>query len=285
MIQGFTSQSEKHKGLGLPIEDSFGFNSSRNIIVVADGVTRDPCVNLPPRKKEFVKNYPNPSPAAKAAEICTKYVREFLEKKRNLTRKDVMSALWGANDKIKEWNSENMSEPDYLTRDLAGCVASACVINRSAKRLYGGYVSDCGIAILGVDGRVKFKTIDEGPCKNLKQIEGIVKKHGGWNNPNARRIVRREIRNKPHCEYGDIGFGVLTGEVAALSFIKTFTRDVSSGDGVLVYSDGVEEVLFNSDGGMKSDVFRLFKSKNNKKIREYCDSKVKNEGTLVYTEI
>ena len=284
MTKGFISESKKHKSFGIPIEDSYKFDISGDIIVVADGVTRDPCEQLPNDKGDFSRDYPRPSPASIVSGLYTEHVVQFLKDKDNVSEEDVRMAFQRANRAIGEWNFENIPKPDYLTKDLAGCVASTCFLDRLSKKAYIGYISDCGVAILDSSGEVKFKTSDEGPSKNIESIESIVQENGGWNSPKARKVIRKDVRNNSNGGlYKKIGFGVLTGEDSAMDFVRTFAVDITVGDIILVYSDGMEEVLFNSSTEGIGDLFPKLLSGNSEEIRSYCDLRVKNEGTLVYT--
>jgi hypothetical protein len=200
MINGFTVESKMRKKYAKDIEDSYGFDSGKGIMAVADGVTRDPMPVLPDLKteegmREFNENYSKPSPAKIAADIFSKEFVEFM-KKAGLCVGSVREAFEKANSAIRKWNDENMPEVDYLVSDFAGAVAAGAVVD--GKKFFYGFICDCGVVVFDRNGRVKFKTEDEGPDVLDKFIwRSDFMKGQSWRMPEGRRRLRSHFRNNP----------------------------------------------------------------------------------------
>lgn len=278
MIKAFTVESWKKTLALLPNEDSYKI-SSNGVLCVADGVTRDPCETLPDLdtlagKLSLSLKYPRPSPAAVAAEIFTEtfvlVLGDYLKNNRN--EKAIRVAFEYANRKIQDWNQENMHMSDYLKKDLAGCVASGVTLEKDSICL--GFIADSGVAIFDFNGNLRFRTEDQGPSKYDKvfwqdpRIKGL-----DWKHPKTRRIIRRDYRNNPE---NPNSFGVLTGKEAAMSYVRTATQELRLGDCVVVYTGGLEPVIFS---GEFADALR---QDDLKKMKSLCKQGVKTQASLVY---
>ncbi|MBI5803772.1 hypothetical protein HY450_00845 [Candidatus Pacearchaeota archaeon] len=281
-MHGFTQKNWKMRLLMHPTEDAFGFSDEEGIIAVADGVTRDPKEYLPNMKSFFGKlkflcEYPNPSPAQIVSDIC---VSTFIEVVRDYRRENRDTrAIWKgfeeSNRRIKRWNEENIVSSDYVTNDFAGCVAAGTAFSSEELVSYG-FLTDAGIAIFDEKGEVKFRTENEGPNKHDKYIwQDERLKGNGWRNPEVRRIIRRDYRNNPHEKHS---FGVLTGEPEAMSYVRTGTKELKPGEGLTVYTDGLESTIFS---GKFADLIRR---RDVTGIRKLCKREVRTEGSLVYRE-
>ena len=208
----------------IPLEDKFFF--SKNFAIVADGITRDSygCSNLKESSKEEVfKNYPNPSPASKAAEVVCK----TFEMQDDI--QDLKQVMCLANLEVAKINAN--LECDYLENDYAACVAAcAHIINNT---LFYSYICDCGIIVWDRNGNIKFKTSDD---KLL--VDPYIEKaleSAPWHLPEGRVVVRKDFRNNPVNIHS---YGALTGEKTAESFIKKGIFRLNEGDTVAVFSDG-----------------------------------------------
>ena len=96
------------------------------------------------------------------------------------------TAFREANKRIGKWNKEHMPSPDYVTNDLAGCVASGATLNKNL--VYLGFICDCGVAIFDEKGELRFRTESEGPGKYHEYIwqdKRLEEKE--WRNPEARK--------------------------------------------------------------------------------------------------
>lgn len=230
-------------GYLVPQEDVFLI--TKNIFVTADGITRDPTTPSDFSNKsmeEIFQKYPRPSGAKLAAEVfCQTFVDSL--KDRRLSLKAVKEAFQRGNESVKNLNSKNLKEVDYLVNDYFGCVAAGGGIED--KKLYWGVIADCGIAVFNKEGKVKFQTLND-----VKPFEGYVKrKKIDWKKPANRKLIRSEYRNKPNKTAGgkSISYGALTGEKEAEFFMKFGKIELTKGDMVVFYTDGFEEIIKQSD--------------------------------------
>ncbi len=250
-IIAFTVENSRAHHL-LPVEDSFKINNTKTlkIITVADGITRDPIgvPHLPSPHQllaeiEFVEKYPRPSPAKITADTFCKSFISYLKKQKNGSVEMISNAFSLANLKIKNLNKKKNPHPDYLERDLWGCVASAGFIQKD--KLYYGYICDCGVCIFDKKGRLKFRTTnDKDEADKLLDFRGK-----DWRNPKWRADRRKEYRNNPNKKVrGKLAsYGALTGEKNALFFVKTGKQKLCTGDHIFFYSDGMEKILFSTE--------------------------------------
>lgn len=279
MIEGFIAENIKKRIALMPGEDSFNIDYENGIFAVADGVTRDPYRVLPDIKTlvgkiKFSLGYPRPSPAKIAADIFTEtfhlVLRDYILPNRN--EKAIRTAFEETNRRIGGWNSQNMQNPDYVLKDFAGCVASGISLNQ--ELVYLGFLTDCGVAIFDENGNLRFRTENQGPDKHDtyiwqdKRLNGI-----GWRNPEARKIIRRDYRNKPSEEHS---FGVLTGEETAMHYVRTAREELKPGEYLFVYTDGLEPIIFSGEFADK------LKQGDFKGLKRLCKQRVRTEGTLVY---
>lgn len=254
MINGFTVESEEHKKLGRPVEDSFAFDKKRHVLAVADGVTRD--------KKE------KPSPAREVADIFT----EIFMARAGPSERAIKGAFQEANSAIHRRNKINIPAPDYAPNDFAGCVSAGAVVKGNA--VYWGFICDCGVAIFDKNGKLRFRTENDGPDKHDKYIWQDKRLRGlDWKNLKARRIIRKFYRNNPSEVHS---FGVLTGEPRAMDYFQVGKTELNRGDLLLTYTDGLEHIIFSKRFSEK------VKARDFNGIKELCEKEVKSEGTLVY---
>lgn len=278
-VQGKTFRHWKKKLGRIPTEDSF----STGIIVkdklcVADGVTRDPFEVLPDLKTlrgqfQFAWNYPKPSPAKVAADIFTSTIpfvlKDYFPQNRNEFA--VYESFKEANHEIREWNNKNIPCVDYLVNDFAGCVGACAAVVGDV--VYYGFITDSGIAVFNEEGNLQMRTENQGPNKHDKYIwQDERLKDTSWRNPEVRKIIRSEYRNKSYQEHS---FGVLTGEENAMEYVRTGKWEISRGENLFVYTDGLEKTIYSPEfskairDGNESDLFNL------------CQRQVKSEGTMI----
>ncbi len=273
MIKGLTAKNWKLKLFNHPCEDSYRISQAPRIIAVADGVTRDPSEYLPRTKLQFVLQYPYPSPAKIAAHIAC---NAFVQSMQNFTIKDekaVRKSIEESNKRIKSWNDNNLPFPDYLTEDFAGCVFAGTVQEKDL--VHWGYLCDCGVAIFDEKGNLRFRTADEGPAKHDKYIWQDPRLQGiGWRNPKARKIIRKDYRNNPSQEHS---FGVLTGEDTAMHYVKTGTEELKPNESLIVYSDGLENIIFSNKFA------EALRKRSLEDMSRLCKRGVRTEGTIVYS--
>ena len=280
-INGFTVSNWKKKAAFIPGDDSFSIDSANKILAVADGVTRDPqeIVDLGTLKGklEFAWYYPRPSPAKKAADIFCQTFSEVLRGYNQSSRdeKAIKKAYQEANSRIKQWNNQNMLNMDYILNDFAGCVSSGVIEKEGV--IYFGCLADCGVAIFDENGNLRFRTENQGPGKYDKYIwQDKRLQNIDWKNPEAREIIRKYYRNNPSEKNS---YGVLTGEDAAMDYVRTGKQEIKPNEHLFVYTDGLEQAIFSNEFGNK------LKEKDMKKLEKLCRQKVETEGTLIYYTI
>ncbi len=228
-----TFDNTKTLNCNFPIEDQF--YASENEAIVADGITRDP-IGISDLStcsvQEFLKKYPRPS----GAELAAKVICDTFSK----TDGSLMDKLIKCNENVKELNNKYIVKCDYLENDYYGAVASCVSIKNNI--LNYAYICDCGIIVYDNLGNIKFQTEDD---KKLYSDPYINKIGIAWNLPEARVIVRRDYRNNLSNIKDDkcVSYGAITGEEAAIEFIRTGQFELSDGDIIVVYSDGFTKFL------------------------------------------
>jgi len=265
-----------------PFEDAYRYDEREGLIVVADGITRDPKgMSVLPEKRsivggvKFVLKYKKPSDAKKAANTFSDKAFDSMKgfNRNNRDELAVLQSFIRGNKAVDSLNKQYNPYPDYLENDYFGCVAAIASIQRGV--LTYGFISDCGVAVFDVNGNLQFKTNDEGPNSKGSIDNEIYERYSErFNNPDGRKRIRSEYRNNPA---NPLAYGALTGEGSAIGYVKTGQRNLTPGDFVFVYSDGLEHVL---QLGEFSDKVR---NGDIAGIEKLCQKKVKTEGTLVYS--
>jgi len=274
-------------------EDSYAFDSEKKIIVVADGITRDPkrMPVLPGSKTnpfelfnwwKFFKNYPNPSPAKKAADLFCETALDYMRDCNDRGALTIKKAFEEGNNAIHELNKNENPCVDFLENDFYGCVAAVASIQNGNLSL--GYIADCGVAIADPEGNLVYKTKDEGPSKEIsykmKMMAGFETncnndekiRKSEFRYPEGRRTVRGIFRNNPAEE---LAYGALTGESTAMHYVRAEQFELNPNESVAVYSDGLVHIL-NLEK-FKSGIA----NRSIRELRNVCRKQVKTEGTLV----
>ena len=230
------------------MEDYYQRNKENNAFCVADGITRDPMdgiiTSYPMNKEEALalsKRYPNPSGAWEASKICADRFVEYISEVpiEEVTPHKIKEITRKVNEQIWEINKDR--EIDYLTEDLYCCEAVGGII--VADTLYAFSLGDCHITLLDKDYHVIYTTINN--HKNHEEyFEKIYQKEHtfDWTNPEDRKLVRQQFRNKPNKKYQgkDISYGAFSGEEEANYYIDTYQIPLGNVSYVCVYSDGCE---------------------------------------------
>ena len=277
----------------LPEEDSFAFKEVDGTVVaaVADGITRDPIgvKFLPPRaalaaRRRAFANYPNPSPAKIAADIFCRSFSQFLSAHYSTAKyssgKIIKDAFQSANEKIAEYNRQTFPRIDYLENDFAACVAVGGIIND--KRLFYGFIGDCGVAVFDKTGRLKFRTPDE--VEPVQKF--LMSENKSFSDPARRVEIRSQFRNNPkHRVNGKkLSFGALTGEPVASQYFRFGDINLVAGDRVLFYSDGITEIIFDKNFGdwlTKNNLSEL----KNYTLKNSSPTQNPSEGTLIALDV
>jgi len=290
MIRGFTVVNHRFARIDHPVEDCFEFDESMGVLAVADGVTRDPSVVLPDVRElegweRFMAGYPTPSGARRAAEVFCRTVVERVRDwpTQSLGEAAMLDLFAEANERIARLNREENQPADYLVNDYFACVA-AVAIEIPPNRLVYGALPDCAVAVLDSESRIRLQTGNEDLERSRAARRALLRSLGlHWTHPAARYITRRSFRNN---RAEPRSYGVLTGEPQALGYVRTGTAEKQIGDTLLVYSDGIEPILFDRCGDIAdgfADALRAASSGDADwtVVETYCRERVKTEGTLV----
>lgn len=237
LIYKNTFENIKTLHCNFPVEDQYWANEESAIVV--DGITRDP-IGISDLNScsfnEMLEKYPRPSGAELAAKEITK---TFATAYGSLRDKIIK-----CNEKVKILNKQCIKKCDYLENDYYGAVLSCIKIEGTL--LHYAFVCDCGIIIYDKLGNIKFQTKDE---KELYSDFYINKIGISWNLPEARVIVRKNYRNNiNNIQDGKcVSYGAITGEEAAINFIRSGTIKLLEGDILILYSDGFSNFLYDKE--------------------------------------
>lgn len=221
-ISALTFQQGNKKGK--PNDDYYCM--AGRVFAVADGVSRTPYSKA---------QYPATSQLA-AAIFCIE-VTCALEKGKAFEQ-----AFAHANGAIVEMNKAKGITPEtleYLLRDYVSCMGVAGMLSKEVQNRFSyGYVGDCGILVYGADGLPIYMS------ENDVFVLETFREQRGFATQDERRIWwRHDMRNRPDARY--MTYGALTGELEALSYLRTGFVDLQPGDIVILFSDGMYPFLFD----------------------------------------
>lgn len=239
----FQNQMYTNYGIDFPEEDYF--NVHNNIFCVADGVTRDlkkgEVVPYPKTKEEaeyIAKNYPNPSGAYMSSKICADNFLEYMQKykKNEIDEKAVFEAVKKANQDI--WKINMVRNIDYVEEDLYCSEAVGGII--SDKYLYCFSIGDCYIKCFDENYNEIFVTENDHLWMENFEDEFLKSGEYNWFDPRYRILIRAALRNNPIITHNGkkVGYGALTGEESAMSFVKTYKIELKNVKYICAYSDG-----------------------------------------------
>ena len=147
---------------------------------------------------------------------------------------EIANAAIGA---MNEEHGINSDTVNYLDRDYLACVGVAARILEGGYCVSYGYIGDCGIMIFDAVGMPVF--VSENSLAQLEQIRNL----WGYVDEQKTLFWRKELRNNPGRR--GLTFGALTGESAALSYVRTGMTEIQLGDTVVLFSDGIYPYLLH----------------------------------------
>lgn len=235
-----------------PVAEDY-FEAKNDMFCIADGVTRDtihgesvPYPENEQEVKKWVRDYPNPSGAYDAAEICAENCIKLLSEYKNINQDIMLDIVKKINQEI--WNINEGRKIDYLKEDLYGCVAVGGIIK--GNYLYAFSIGDCHIKAFDENFNLKFETINNHTNFEKYLSEIYIKNNDfDWTKSKDRVMVRKDFRNNPEAKYNgeEVSFGVLTGEKTAEHYIDTYKIDLSEIKYICAYSDGCEPFFEKKD--------------------------------------
>lgn len=235
------------------------------IFVVADGVT---LIQYILDKKE----YPNPSPAGAVAQIfCEQVVRSAESKYESFKDSDIKDIFTEANNAVRKYNTDHgrtKETVDYWDNDLYACTAAFVVIKDGV--VYWASICDSYVMHFSSTGTLEFSSPE---CHDLKQIDSP--KYAGDSTDQIAKTKHRwsTARNGINEKGQRIGYGVVTGEPEALTYLSYGSFSMKEGDVLTLLTDGFENhvrlpdfiSLFTS---WSPDIESEFKELTHKKAEE-----------------
>ena len=230
-----------HSKYGSPLvdhtpEDAYLASNKYPIIAVADGVTildRNPDGSYP----IFPDGQSGPK---KIADIFCQEVILWTEKQHpSIKSETILKAFKKGNEEVKKLNQKLLKikpdETNYGADSFATVAAIACLVD---NQLIYGFLTDCGIAVIGKDTKLKLITpeiwsrIEKPTDKHLQEI--IKKGQGGYRN------YRNHIRNNPELvvERKFYSHGVINGQSGMVKYIELGQQKLNQGDTVIAFTDG-----------------------------------------------
>lgn len=198
--------------------------NSRNVFVVADGVTHD---------LDESGNYPNPSDSALVARsVCDSLVTSLNRASTSL--QDIRNAFVAANSKVARINEQSSR---YMNResngyDIGAATVAAIVID--GTRLLYGVLDDCYVSVFGGD-YIDHPILKSHVDWSAKYLDA----HFDWANIETRKLWRKEFRNSKYIANGQMyGYGALDGREGFLDYLQLGEVKLNKGDLVCVYTDG-----------------------------------------------
>jgi serine/threonine protein phosphatase PrpC len=225
-----------------PNEDFYLISKKFPIFIVADGVTRGHFSD-----GRYACRYG----AKKAAEIFCRTVLWELENKfweKGDVLQKIKYSFDLANEKIKHLNTEEGIDKklNYVEYDWLDTVGVVGLIQD--KKLYYGYVGDCGLAIFDKKNNKKFQTED----MVADRVAGFANSHPSWysySKGKRRYLIKSQLRNSDNGQ----GYGTFSGQEGVKNYYVFGSKELSSQDMVVFYSDGFLEYL---DGPKFVDILR-----------------------------
>jgi serine/threonine protein phosphatase PrpC len=219
-----------------PAEDAFNLSKKYPILAVADGVT------IMERDKNG--SYPDPSGAKMVADaFCQKSV-EWVEKNyQSFSAETLRQAFNVANKKIKQINEKTdrtKQTINFFDFDFFHTTAALAVIKEG--KLFYGRIHDCWITVIDRNGKVKLSLIEPWDWEAGKRAKALRPKNWDSLSEKEKTTYEHKYSRNGILKSGELaGYGVLTGEEAALRYLETDSVNLEEGDIVLIYTDGFEE--------------------------------------------
>lgn len=204
-------------------------DKQQGVFILLDGVSRD-CEN---------GVYPNPSPAREAtrifAEVCAKNIKDWCYD--DWTEMAITEVIRKANEKVAEYNYGLGHE---FPAGTVGIVAKVF-----GRYICYAYIGDCNLEVIDASGKRTMYTKKQTEQVMLHKKELTTKQ------------IRYEICNNAEHSYA---YGVWDGNEGAMDMLVCGKIEASTGDTILMYSDGAEVVLekWKTEEIVSEDLEKIF---------------------------
>lgn len=263
----FLKKVSKDKGISeekvkdMPQEDYLLVSKRFPIFAVADGVSL-----------EFSPDgsYPRPSPAGDVSRItCEELVSHAESRYEDFTESDLRRMFESASTAVGEYNSRHgrrKETSDFWYHDLFAATVAFAVCKE--KVFYWGSICDSYVFHVRADGTRVLKSPECWPARS----ENLPSNWETIPIVERRKTLRRTYRNGLGRRGERIGYGVLTGEKAAATYLNTGSFAVSHDDLVVLCTDGFEQYLELPEF---IALLRMPPENRGEKIRKLSEKKIK----------
>lgn len=212
-------------------EDYLFLSKKYPIFAVADGVTL---------RTKGDRKYPDPSGAAKVAEIfCKRVILEAEKKYDNFITKDLKEIFKIANKAIADYNeSQGITKKNINYYDVDFFSATAAFLLIKDKKAYWFSLCDSGIILLNKSGKRIFSSPSSQPTEGK-----FLPKDWSKKDDKERSIIMHGYRNKLGKNKELLGYGVADGQEGALNYLNFGEIDLDGKELAIVYTDGFEHYL------------------------------------------
>ncbi len=211
-----------------PKEDYYKISSRYPIYAIADGVTLE---------KNNQGIYPDPSGAAEVAGLFCATVVYSLKKYYDKEQPpDMKKVFYDANHVIAEYNKNHdrsFATSNFWDNDLyATCAVYACIYNNV---VYWASIGDCLISHLR-----KGVCVFTSPNQMRPIVNSLPDEWASYSKQEVKKLIRSTYRNSLDEQGVITGYGSATGENNAEHYLQSDTFSLTTGDKVILYSDGFE---------------------------------------------
>ncbi|HYF13122.1 MAG TPA: protein phosphatase 2C domain-containing protein [Candidatus Paceibacterota bacterium] len=223
-----------------PQEDYLLVSNKYPIFIVADGVTLE---------LNSDGTYPKFSGAGLLSKLFCETVIEEAEKAyKNLSAATLVELFSRGNAAARRFNeSQNRTKKtiNYWDFDLFAATTAFALIKNDT--LYWWALCDSGIRVFDNKGNRKFTSPPAWPKERRDAHLPSEIRSLSLNAPERKKTIRRVYRNGLNEKGECIGYGVVTGEEAAVKYLEIGAMALTPGDTVVTYTDGFDHYLSLSE--------------------------------------
>ena len=251
----FQNQMFTKYNIKFPEEDYYCVDE--NAFSVADGVTRDLIggeVRPYPKTEEEVRyiaeHYPNPSGAFLSSKIIADNFVKYIKSCNEISEQSIFDSIKKANADV--WKINKDREIDYVGEDLYCSVAVGGIIQDEFLYCFG--IGDCYIKTFDEDFNELFSTVNDHQWMEDYEERFLKKGMYSWADPRGRVLIRAGVRNNYILTFEGkkAGYGALTGEDAAMHFVKTYKVPLENVKYICAYTDGCMQYFENKEVSQKT---------------------------------